>query len=382
MDARTQWARAWAAVVTLFVAAVFAGCSCAGGDEPVPGAGLTGTDPASAPASTLPADPGEGDEPTTTSATAAGGGGGGSWTPPTVRAPGAAEYEVLFSVPAAEGDDIEGATVGYEGLGIPDLEPVGPTALAVAPDGTVWLADLVGIRLLGFTPEGELTAEVDLTGYQVAAVADVAAGAAGPVLLDMYPAQRRYRVLELDSDGGLRAVHVLPGELGLEAGLSGIALGPQDELWVELEGGARVAALTGPGGAGRDADYALSSGYPYPKPFGPVAGEPFSYDAGGVTVRLPAEHTMGGVTLLGVNPDGSYVLEKDEVWQGGDGRLRVAVTVHLVGSDGAILGAGRFPLSEQALTVEHPLTLGPDGYVYALLSRSDGVDVARLAYMR
>lgn len=51
-------------------------------------------------------------------------------------------HEIVFTIPVGK----EG--VQYEGENVPEMLTWGPAAFTVAPDGSFWIADTVGNRLL------------------------------------------------------------------------------------------------------------------------------------------------------------------------------------------------------------------------------------------
>lgn len=279
--------------------------------------------------------------------------------------------EVLFTLPV--GDD----GVGYAGIGQDEVVPWGPSSIGIDETGNVWIIDQVHNRLLAYTPSGAPVTTIDLADYEVAAGFDIATGPGGMLLLDIYVAAKRYRILRLDIDGALVSAHDLPEGLHLENGLSGLAVGPSGETWVELEGGARVAELALSGG---DVEFAIDHGYPYPwGRYGTAADTTFAFDAGDVRVDVTTSAPLGGLTLLSVNPDGSFSLVLDEVYLDNDA-FRVERSIHLFGEDGTHLGAASFPFDDQVVQVEHPLAVGPDGRCYALLTREDHVEIVVLPF--
>lgn len=357
MPAREQPAPASGKRLAAIVVAVVVS-SCTGGtaDQPAPSPPSVTTTTTSTTTTTEPSPP-------TTSPTT------DTWQPPGVCRVGCStDPEVVFEVAA-------GATgIGYADVGIPEKLAYGPSAVAVTDTGDVWIADMVDNQLERFDPEGRSLASIDLADYEVAGPVDLAWGPAGLLVLDVYPATERYRVVELDPDGALRAVHPLPAGLHLEDGLTGVGWGPDGEIWVELELGNRTAVLDGD-------TFVIHDGAPYPNgDFAPASDDPFAFEAGQVRVFVDSGAELGGLRLLGVNPDGSFVLLLDEVSQGADGSFQVAESVHLFDADGYHLAEGTFPLDDQFIAVDHPLVVAPDGYVYGLLTRPDRVVVARLAY--
>ncbi len=295
------------------------------------------------------------------------------WQLPT-PCDGTCDLEVLFEVPVGQ------SGIGYANVGLDEMEAYGPSALATTVNGAVWIADVVNNRLRQFALTGEAIASIDLTEYEVAVPIDIAAGPDGLLVLDVYPATQRYRVVELDAHGHFEEAHALPRGLWLEDGLTGVAWGPQGEIWVELEFGNRTATLDMDGPA---VTFEETVGHPYPDGnFAPIPNAPFAYQAGSHRVSLDSDADLGGLTLIGVNQDGSFVLQMDEVTQDPNGAFRVNETLHLFDNQGEHVGTAIFPLEDQFIYVDHSLVVGGDGYPYALLTRPDSIAVARLAYTR
>lgn len=138
-------------------------------------------------------------------------------------------HEIVFTIPVGP----EG--VQYQGEGIPEMLVGGPAAFAVAPDGSFWIADTVGNRLLHYSSKGNALGVINLAGRAVG-IGDLAVTSSDVLALDI--AAVIPRILRLSPDGKLLARYELPEGLRLENGLSGIALGDQGEILVEREGGA------------------------------------------------------------------------------------------------------------------------------------------------
>jgi len=111
------------------------------------------------------------------------------WPTPAVAAGSGTLYEVVFSIPIGQ-DGVQ-----YRGLDIPDMEITGPNNLAVLPDGAFVLADLIGNRLLWYSPVGELLREVDLSALDILNVSYLRAAGEGLILLEVSfrVAPERYR---------------------------------------------------------------------------------------------------------------------------------------------------------------------------------------------
>jgi hypothetical protein len=177
-------------------------------------------------------------------------------------------YEVVFSVP------VGGEGVHYEGLGVPETLPWGPAAFTVAPDGTFWIADSVKSRLLHYNQEGQDLGAISLAG-RVVGTGDVAASSSEVLALDI--AAQIPKVLRLSQSGEDLAEYDLPAGLRLESGLTGIDLGPDGEILVELEGGERMFQLIDAQGEYRPEE-------------------------------LEGRAYGGGLTYLGANANGSFYL--------------------------------------------------------------------------
>jgi hypothetical protein len=151
-----------------------------------------------------------------------------------VSAQGENTHEIVFTIPVGK----EG--VQYEGENVSEMLTWGPKAFTVAPDGSFWIADTVGNRLLHYSPKGDLLDMIYLDG-QVVGAGDLEVTASDILVLSQ--AAMPAKVVRLALDGTVLASYELPKGLRLEDGLSGIALGDQGEVLVEREGGAYVSQL-------------------------------------------------------------------------------------------------------------------------------------------
>ena len=115
-------------------------------------------------------------------------------------------HETVFTIPVGQ-DGVQ-----YEGERS-EMLTWGPTALAIAPDGSFWIADTAGNRLLHYSPKGEALDTIDLDDHQVVGIGDLEVTASGILVLDI--AAVVPRVLRLSLDGELLASYEVPKELGL-----------------------------------------------------------------------------------------------------------------------------------------------------------------------
>jgi len=280
-------------------------------------------------------------------------------------------YDLVFSIPVGQ-DGVQ-----YRGLDVPDMEITGPNNLAVLPDGAFVIADLIGNRLLWYSPAGELLREVDLYALDMLNVSHLRAAGEGLILLEVSfrVAPERYRVHRLSATGDLLASYDLPEGLHLEDGLSGIGAGCGGEILVELQGGAQVYQLVE---SERTYSFRYSpEGYPcdgrfYQMLLGPLAV------LGEARVETTFTFGFGGLSPLQASPDGSSYVIRDDVVS--DPVIVVDRTVHFMDARGRQLGVAREPIDERLYYVSGDLAVGPDGAVYHLIPRRERLDVVRLNF--
>ena len=102
--------------------------------------------------------------------------------------------------------------------------------------------------------------------------------------------------------------------------------------------------------------------------------------ANDMKIEMQFTQGLGSLYLLGVNPDSSFYVVREDVVS--DSPIQVAQTVHYFNAEGKQLGVARVPIAEQYLYVPHNLAVGPDGTVYALVTRPDSVDVVCLNFFK
>lgn len=286
--------------------------------------------------------------------------------PPLTQPPATAGIDgdkVVFTIP-----------VGPEGVQY-GAEQTGPMALAVAPDGTFWIADTQGNRLLHYDHDGALLGRIGLNGYGAYGAADVEAVGSDILVLCCG------KVLRLTAGGNLLATYDIPDDLGPEGGLTGLAVGDYGEILLEFEMGAEIAQLV-------NAQGVLD---PLPLPGYTHEGSLYkaqlargwtshgSITAGSTRIDVTVPETLAGLWLLGFAPGGGLCAVVEEMERRAP-VVRVDQVVRLYDPSGVLLGSARVPLSERYTYVQHSLAVGPDGAVYALLTRPDYVQVVRLEF--
>jgi len=300
--------------------------------------------------------------------------------PPKAPAPAGAQEgnanEIIFTIPIGK----EG--VQYEGENVPEMLTWGPAAFTVAPDGSFWIADTVGNRLLHYSSKGNLLHIIKLDGHVVGA-GDLEATASDILVLSQ--ASVPPKVVRLSLDGTVVASYELPEGLRLEDGLSGIALGDKGEVVVEREGGAFVHQLVDAEGkfAPRPLEGYIHCGRLYRARPADLTGADTTrgnITAGNTNIEVVVPHDLGGLRILGFGPDGSFYVIVEEVTV--NGAIKVDQTVRHYNAAGKLLGVARVPIAEYYTYVAQNLAVGPDGAVYALVTRPDRVEVQRLRFSK
>jgi hypothetical protein len=272
-----------------------------------------------------------------------------------------------FSVPESE----DGVTFQVDGD-----PPSGPSSFVVMADGSVVIADTMAFyrgepRLLHFDRFGEPKSVIDLAKAEVASITDVASDGRSLAVLDILVATNRYRVLFLTPDGDVESVVELPQGYHLENGLTGL-LWDDDGVLVEFEFGARYARIT----AGEVGEVGVL----------PVLGgrELEIIDSGNrlsevrygeASWSVERSTDLGGVTLVGVAPEGSLAVVVDEVDTSGSA-ITVVRRIQRYSVEGDLINERRVDPAEQFVEINRPLELAADGQVLYMLSTPEGIVVA------
>ncbi len=285
--------------------------------------------------------------------------------------------KILFSIPmGADG-------IHYEGAGQADTLTWGPAAFTVAPDGSFWIADTAGNQLLHYDPKGVLLDKINVEGIVVCAC-DIEVTSNEIWILDT--ASQPPKVVRLAFDGLILDSDNLPAGLQLENGLSGIALGEDDQVLIECEGGYKVTQFLDANG--EPVDLITTNGYMHDGKL--FAGEANGLQstapksgkiiAGSKTIEVETEHDLGGIRILGFGSKDDFFVILDELASDSDNRLQVDETVRRYNFSGELLGLARAPIADQYTQVDHGLAVGKDGSVYFLVTRPDRIEVWRLHF--
>ncbi len=282
--------------------------------------------------------------------------------------------EVVFSIPLGD------KGIHYEGLDNPDMMIWGPPALSIAPDGSFWIADTPDDHLLRFSPKGELLDKIDARDFVIGA-GDLEVTSTDIWVLDA--ASIPPKLVRLSLDGKVVSVYNLPKGLWLEDGLSGIALGSDGSIIIERIGGHALTQFISP--SGETMQNALE-GYEfqgtvysaYPADMREKDASQGYIIAGEKQINVTVTNDLGGLSILHVNPDGSFYVKVVELML--NKSFQVDQKIYHYDASGNLLGMARVPLAEQYTPVEHGIVVGPDHEVYALITKPGGAEVQRLSF--
>jgi hypothetical protein len=294
-----------------------------------------------------------------------------------VRAQDEQQYDVIFSIPVGE------SGIQYEGVGIPQALTWGPSALAIADDGSFWIADTAGNRLLRFSPKGEFLGKIDLDGLVLGA-ADLVVSSDIVTILDQ--SSLPPKVVRLTDKGNVLGTYDLPPGLYLEDGLSGISQGDQGELLIEREFGGYVTQFLDENGdflqkvetRGLFHNGKLYSAHPSGlDSINPRHGDIFIGDK---KIGIDTVNDLGGMQILGFGlKEDFYILIEELIL---NPAIQVDQTIRHYDGDGNLLGTARMPLDEQYTYVANDFAIGTDGGLYAMATRPDRIDIIRLSFFQ
>jgi len=212
-------------------------------------------------------------------------------------------YQTQFSIPVGNMKLINYFSVGGE--------ISGPDALAVLPDDTFLIADIVANRLLHFDPAGNLLGLIQLTPLKIRGVADLLVKDNELILLgyDLAYSSQLYRIIRLSLDGKLVASEEIPAAVQRTLGF-GIAADCEGNEFLDMGGG--LHQLNGSGKQSTSTGFSDSyscNGNSYSVGHR-TREEPVSILGGDWQYSTPLTTGFGGLRIAAVYRDGSLYLQR------------------------------------------------------------------------
>jgi hypothetical protein len=297
---------------------------------------------------------------------------------PTIHEGEGKIYSVLFSISVGDGADIK-----YRGGG--DIEINGPNAIAVLPDGSIIVSDIVGNRLLKYDQAGKLLKIIDLEEVGIFNVVDLRVKENEIYLLEI--SGSRYRVDRITPDGNLISSDEFPpnfpiGESGLTLAnvLTGIAVDCGGNILLEIANGSELFRLVDIRSSMQPSEivkdyYCNEKKYRVTNP-GPK-GTP-KIIAGNIILETELTTGLGGFQLLDVLDDGSLFIIREDVVN--EQVIKVDQTLHFIDANGIVRGMSRIPASEFLYYVMRSIAIESTGEVLALIPRPNSIDIVRLIF--
>lgn len=261
----------------------------------------------------------------------------------------------------------------------------GPSAFAVAQDESFWIADTVGNFLLHYDKTGTLLTKINLSKiyYPVVGVGDIEVTSSGIFILDI--AAHTPKIIQLSFDGVATNSYEIPENLRLANGLTGIAIGENNEILIEIEDGVKVYQLVGKHG---EISQVLLDGYTHKgrlystkvKPEDTTDSKSRFIIAGDIKVKVEVANHLGSVHLLKIEPDDCFYVSVEEIVS--NPKIHVDQTVRYYSSTGKLLSQSRIPIKRDCTYVAHNLAVGPNKSVYVMSPRPEGIQIKRLRFSK
>ena len=288
-------------------------------------------------------------------------------------------YKTVFSIPVGENSVIQ-----YRGGDNPNMEITGPNAIAVLPDGSFMIADLIANRLLHYDKTGYLLNTIDLYELGIVNVADLRIQGDMLFLLEISLnfSPPRYRVNQLSLTGILVATHDIPEGFHIENGLTGIAIDCEGQIVLEMAGGSDLYRLED---IQRNSDMTtVPNGYQCDNRIyqiiNPGPQKPPAIVTNDVIYETQLTTGWGGFNILDMFGDGSFFVLREDVVNGQI--IQVDLTVHYIGSDMVSQGVARAPIDEAYYYIMRDIAVTTQGDVFMLLPRHYSLDVIQLNFYR
>jgi hypothetical protein len=269
--------------------------------------------------------------------------------------------------------------------------PWGPTALAVDGNSTFYIVDGANNRIQRYNAKGSHLSSINL-GNEVVGVTDIELIGNDLFVLDV--AATVPAVRHLTSDGAFVQSFPIPKKVSgkdIQDKISGIRIGPREELYVVLENGHSYLQLTAqastplstprirdsfPDAEGRAYDVREADWSADHHTGEVLVSDQATEETQRITVRVP--HRLGALRYLQAQHNGDFFVTVEEIYY--DGSIQVDQIVHHYDGKGNLLGRARVPLSDFYAPVKNGIAVGPDGNVYVLVPKQDRVEIQRLTF--
>lgn len=296
----------------------------------------------------------------------------GAW--PAVQTPAFDNWHLLAELPQGHA----AGQVGYQ-LHVQGGIPRGPQAVSVAPNGTLYVLDslLQRAHVLENTGQFVRTTDLPIAGYvrELLATND-----------ELFALSEDGVIVRTDTDGVLLASYQLPSGMRSQDVLR-LAVGQDGSpvLWATGYRELRIGALpgtidlqtpleskdrSGRGLAGPDGRRYLG------ELNGPTAGRLVT-SAGAGVAEFSARGYFGSARPIGFDGNGRIYFVVEDLFDSSP--IRVEASLRAYSPAGVLTGAARLPVEEYVLSPARAVDVHASGVAYAIVPRSAGVSVYRVA---
>lgn len=267
--------------------------------------------------------------------------------------------------------------IHYKHTNVTEIQGWGPAAFTIAPDGSFWVADTAGYRVVEVLPNCRINRVISMPNH-VVGIVDIEVDSNGIWVLDA--AAQEPAVYMFDFDGRQR-MHIVLGENAEAAtGLTRI----DGTLSVEYEFGAYVEELSDWNSNftnrihvyHKTGDHLVAA---VPADMSQPNASRGYIQMDGRIIPIEVEHSLGGLRYVGFAPDGSFYVMAEEVAYADI--IEVDRTVWRFNAKGDFTGIARVPLDENFVHVEHNVAVATDGTPYVLIAREKSVEIRRLKFV-
>jgi hypothetical protein len=271
-----------------------------------------------------------------------------------------------------------------------EIQPTGPQGFAIGPDGSFFIADTVGNRILQYGRDAKPQKQIDLRG-KVEALADVEVTSPGISALDLGPDVPA--VFFVSQNGRDQKTFTLPEAIHDQ--ITGLHVTKDKGIQLDLVHGAQYVDFLPP-----QQDPLNQPGI---QPFRPpdlgqedeekrvykphVSNDPNQDPSGGEVdisgrkVPVRVENVLGSLEVLGFDRAGGFYTLAEEVAVVND-TIQVDQKVLHFDENGTFLNAARVPIQNQYTYVPNNVALDPNGDLYALITHPDHLEITKLAFVR
>ena len=281
--------------------------------------------------------------------------------------------EIIFSIPIGD------KGIHYSGNN-PNALIWGPAAIVIAPDDSFWIADTPANRLVHLDSKGSLLDQVGLKD-SIVGIGDIDVTSKELWALDM--ASIPPKIVQLSLNGKVLEFYDLPQGMYLEDGLSGIAIGNDGSILIELGGGENIIQFISSSGT---VEKKKLEGYPFQdKVYSTFPASLPSDDpshryilAGEKRIGVEFATELGGLNILSISTDGGFWVVVEEMIM--NPAIQVDQKVYRYNGAGNLIGMARVPLAEMYVPISHGITVSSSGEVYILLTKPDGAEIHKLVF--